>query len=165
MSQSNTFTRSLEEIARRLPGAPLLRLAGRAPWWLQGQLLEQLLNPVFLDARQRGELDFLEGRVVEIRITDLDVVWKLSMAAGRIAVRGPVVPAETVFCADVSTFLALANRRADPDTLFFQRRLVIEGDTELGLHLKNWLDTLEPESLPSLLRLGLGLADRVLAVA
>jgi predicted lipid carrier protein YhbT len=31
----------------------------------------------------------------------------------------------------------------DPDTLFFSRRLTIEGDTELGLLLKNRLDALE----------------------
>ena len=31
-------------------------------------------------------------------------------------------------------------RLEDPDTLFFSRRLVIEGDTELGLALKNALD-------------------------
>jgi len=29
---------------------------------------------------------------------------------------------------------------ADADTLFFQRRLKIAGDTELGLIVKNWLD-------------------------
>lgn len=28
----------------------------------------------------------------------------------------------------------------DADTLFFQRRLRISGDTELGLIVKNWLD-------------------------
>jgi len=42
-----------------------------------------------------------------------------------------------------SGFLALALRREDPDTLFFSRRLVLEGDTELGLALKNALDALD----------------------
>ena len=40
-------------------------------------------------------------------------------------------------------FLCLATRREDPDALFFQRRLVIEGDTELGLTVKNLLDSRE----------------------
>jgi hypothetical protein len=39
---------------------------------------------------------------------------------------------------------ALALRREDPDTLFFTRRLVLEGDTELGLALKNALDAFSP---------------------
>ena len=33
--------------------------------------------------------------------------------------------------------MSLANQQEDPDTLFFQRRLVIEGDAELGLVVNN----------------------------
>ena len=40
-------------------------------------------------------------------------------------------------------FLRLATRLEDADTLFFQRRLKMEGDTELGLYLKNFLDAQE----------------------
>jgi predicted lipid carrier protein YhbT len=40
-------------------------------------------------------------------------------------------------------FLRLARREVDADTLFFDRRLSIEGDTELGLLLKNQLDALD----------------------
>ncbi len=40
-------------------------------------------------------------------------------------------------------FLSLAVRAEDPDTLFFQRKLAIEGDTETGLHVKNLLDGLD----------------------
>jgi predicted lipid carrier protein YhbT len=35
----------------------------------------------------------------------------------------------------------------DADTLFFDRRLSIEGDTELGLLLKNTLDALDLKSV------------------
>ncbi len=34
-------------------------------------------------------------------------------------------------------------RKEDSDTLFFNRRLVVEGDTELGLVAKNTLDAIE----------------------
>lgn len=44
-------------------------------------------------------------------------------------------------------FLLLLGRREDPDTLFFSRRLVSEGDTELGLTVKNLLDALDPEAV------------------
>lgn len=40
-------------------------------------------------------------------------------------------------------FWLMATRAEDPDTLFFSRRLAIEGDTETGLALKNLLDALE----------------------
>ncbi|PJC12345.1 MAG: sterol-binding protein, partial [Comamonadaceae bacterium CG_4_9_14_0_8_um_filter_60_18] len=37
----------------------------------------------------------------------------------------------------------LARRQEDPDTLFFNRRLAMEGDTELGLLVKNTIDAIE----------------------
>ncbi|MFP4079803.1 MAG: SCP2 domain-containing protein [Ectothiorhodospira sp.] len=42
-------------------------------------------------------------------------------------------------------FWRLATRSEDPDTLFFSRRLDLEGETEAGLYLKNLLDTAEPD--------------------
>jgi len=46
-------------------------------------------------------------------------------------------------------YLSLALRREDPDTLFFSRRLVMEGDTELGLIVKNALDAVDWDALPA----------------
>ena len=45
--------------------------------------------------------------------------------------------------ADARDFLLLGLRREDADTLFFNRRLTLGGDTELGLFVKNTLDALE----------------------
>lgn len=44
-------------------------------------------------------------------------------------------------------FFLLCSSQADPDTLFFQRRLSMLGDTELGLYLKNYLDSFDSQSL------------------
>ena len=44
--------------------------------------------------------------------------------------------------------LLLASRLEDADTLFFQRRLEVTGDTELGLTARNLLDRLPWESVP-----------------
>ena len=41
-------------------------------------------------------------------------------------------------------YLRLAQGRDDPDRLFFDRVLVMEGDTEVGLVLKNTLDAIGP---------------------
>jgi predicted lipid carrier protein YhbT len=46
-------------------------------------------------------------------------------------------------------YLSLALRREDPDTLFFTRRLVMEGDTDLGLTVKNALDAVDWDALPA----------------
>ena len=66
------------------------------------------------------------------------------------------------FSADASDLLMIVARKQDPDTLFFQRRLVIEGDTELGLYVKNLMDAIELEQMPKALRVMLmQLADFV----
>jgi len=58
-------------------------------------------------------------------------------------------------------YLSLALRREDPDTLFFTRRLVMEGDTDLGLTVKNALDAVDWDALPApLARLSARLAQR-----
>jgi predicted lipid carrier protein YhbT len=49
-------------------------------------------------------------------------------------------------------YAALAAREADPDTLFFNRRLVVEGDTEIALLVKNTLDTIDIPRTRGLLR-------------
>lgn len=55
--------------------------------------------------------------------------------------------ADVVFTATAQDFTRLALRLEDPDTLFFNRRLLIEGDTDLGLTVKNMLDAVELETL------------------
>ncbi|MGB5009839.1 MAG: SCP2 sterol-binding domain-containing protein [Candidatus Dechloromonas phosphoritropha] len=46
--------------------------------------------------------------------------------------------------------MQLLARQEDPDTLFFNRELEINGDTELGLIVKNMLDAVGWPSLPRL---------------
>jgi predicted lipid carrier protein YhbT len=55
--------------------------------------------------------------------------------------------ADVSFSASASDLLMIAARKQDPDTLFFQRRLVIEGDTELGLYVKHLMDAIELEQM------------------
>ena len=54
------------------------------------------------------------------------------------------------FRANLSAFMQMLARQEDPDTLFFNRELSIEGDTELGLVVKNMLDAVEWPQLPKL---------------
>lgn len=55
--------------------------------------------------------------------------------------------ADVTFTATSRDFLRLALRLEDPDTLFFNRRLLIEGNTDLGLTVKNMLDAVELDRL------------------
>ena len=131
---------------------PLLRRMARAPLKIQALAVEPILNLLFRQPLRERELDFLQGSVIAIRVKDIDLEWPLTLQHGRIALAPAGTPPDAAIRGDCRAFAQMAARRADPDTLFFQRRLMMEGDTELALMLKNWLDTLEFESLPSWLR-------------
>ncbi|HKS32253.1 MAG TPA: SCP2 domain-containing protein [Enterobacteriaceae bacterium] len=132
-----------------------------APFALKRQVLEQLLGWQFQQALEDGELAFLEGRWLSIDVRDIGLKWYTTVENDRLIV-SDAAEADVSFSADASDLLLIAARKQDPDTLFFQRRLTIEGDTELGLYVKNLMDAIELEQMPKALRVGLlQLADFV----
>ena len=132
-----------------------------APFALKRQVLEQVLSWQFRQALAEGELEFLEGRWLSIHVRDIGLLWYTSVVDGRLVV-SQQADADVSFSADASDLLMIAARKQDPDTLFFQRRLVIGGDTELGLYVKNLMDAIELEQMPKALRVMLlQLADFV----
>ncbi len=125
-----------------------------APFALKRQVLEQLLRWQFRQALADGELEFLEGKWLSIEVRDIGLRWFTSVENDRLVVCESAA-ADVSFSADASDLLMIAARKQDPDTLFFQRRLVIEGDTELGLYVKNLMDAIELEQMPKPLRVAL----------
>ncbi len=117
-------------------------------------LLRQLINWQYQQLIVAGELDFLQHRRLGIDIRDLRLQWVMTLQQGRIIVTEDAV-ADVWFRAGINDLILLAAGRKDPDMLFFQRRLVVEGDTELGLAVKNLMDAIEPETMPALLHNGL----------
>lgn len=105
------------------------------------------LNLAFAPALRRGELDFLAGRILVLSLQDTPVRLALSLRRGRLV--SPLVPRrpDLLIAADPDVYASLLQREADPDTLFFQRRLQLRGDTELGLEVKNFLAGWEPDPL------------------
>ena len=140
--------------SRLVHAAPsLLRVPMKlAPFALKRQALEQLLRWQFQQALADGELAFLEGRWLSIEVRDIGLRWFTSVENEQLIVRESAA-ADASFSADASDLLMIAARKQDPDTLFFQRRLVIEGDTELGLYVKNLMDAIELEQMPKPLRI------------
>mgnify|MGYP001344740528 CR=1 FL=1 len=135
------------------PVTSLVRLPLRlVPPPLTALMLEQLLRRSLASLNDAGDLDFLDGRRLCVRVTDLELAWLISREHGRLRVLDPRLPAEATIAGKTRDLVLLASRREDPDTLFFQRRLVIEGDVEFGLQAKNLLDSLEWEALPPPLR-------------
>lgn len=123
--------------------------------------LQRALNIVFAEHLREGDIDFLDGRLVNVCVNDAGIEFALSLRNGKLIARRAVTDPELRIGGNVWAFLQLANRAEDSDTLFFRRELSTTGDTDLGLYLKNFLDGLEPETLPlhflvdPLLRLGM----------
>lgn len=146
-----------------VPGSSrsVLHLTGLPLQPLGGILLPAAINQALARHADEGLLDFLAGRVVGIAVSDLDLAWHFTFDAHRRRIRTTRAAAHATIHGDARALLLLTAQRVDPDTLFFQRRLLLEGDTELGLHLKNLLDTLEPDDLPLPLARFLDHAGRV----
>lgn len=153
----NKLRSRLVQMGPALMSVPL----GVTPFALKRRVLEQVLSWQFRQALADGELDFLDGRWLSIEVRDIGLRWFTSVENDRLIV-SPSAEADVSFSADAADLLMIAARKQDPDTLFFQRRLVIEGDTELGLYVKNLMDAVELEQMPAALRVMLlQLADFV----
>lgn len=131
------------------------------PFNLKKQVIEQLLQLQFKHSLEDGDLDFLENRWLKIEVTDLQLIWFVSLIENKLVVSREEI-ADVSFIGNANDLIMIATRRQDPDTLFFQRRLIVEGDTELGLYVKNLMDSIELESIPKPLRITLEkLADLI----
>jgi len=124
------------------------------PFALQRQVLQQVLSWQFRQALAEGELDFLEDRWLKIEVSDLNLSWLMTVEEGKLKIREHG-EADVSFSGNANDLVLIAARKQDPDTLFFQRRLRIEGDTELGLNVKNLMDAIDLDSMPVLLKSGL----------
>lgn len=127
------FPPQLASVVTRLPVAP--------PSMVFCTAANRLLWP----ALKTLDWQALVGRRYAIRVKDVGLSVRFSVGPQGF-VPGGGTP-ELTISATAADFLLLLRRREDPDTLFFSRHLVTEGDTALGLTVKNLLDALEPEAV------------------
>lgn len=125
----------------------LSRLPGRPPSLADLDPLSVLVAGVF-NHLSRGQsigaaLAPLEGKRVRIRLTDAPLQLNLRVTGGALQAAPARADAHVTLRGRLADLARLATRAEDPDTLFFQRRLSIEGETETGLAIKNALDALE----------------------
>lgn len=143
---------TLPQLARPLV-RKLIALPGRfMPYAAQKPVLSLVLNEAFRQPLSHGEMRFLEGARIRIKVTDLRVDWLVRIDADRFTPVDRKRKEDVCISGESRDFLLLATRRADPDTLFFQRRIRVEGDTELGLGVKNSMDSMDWDDLPLPLR-------------
>ena len=136
--------------------APLLKLL---PQRLQCRVLEALVARALAKPIANGSLDFMLDRRLALEVPDLGLRWVFVLRDGRIQAGDG--PADATVRGSATDLLLLASRREDADTLFFQRRLVVVGDTELGLTARNLLDRLDFADLPLGLRVALNHGARI----
>lgn len=118
----------------------LVRLPQEPPAFVLATALNALMLPRLpADARQA-----LSNRAVAIAVTDLGLCLRLCLGPHGFGVSPESAPASLHIAATTSVFWRLLAGKDDADRLFFERLLVMEGDTELGLILKNTLDALGP---------------------
>ena len=127
------------------PG-PLRAVLSRLPQYPPAAALAVVLNLWVGHVLSGTNLPQASGKVVCICVRDVGLRLLFRVHEDGVAACAGVQPDVTI-SADASAFVSLALRQDDADTLFFSRRLVMEGDTELGLLLKNVLDALDTSVL------------------
>ena len=150
----NKFALLIPQTVARLPGITKLPWPGPfkyLPKHAQLFVAEQVSNRLFKEQMIDGELDFLDNSTLRVQITDMGYDWAVTKKGNKLKFSAGKPGAETTFSGKSKEFLLLASRREDPDTLFFQRRLSIEGDTELGLQIKNLIDSVDLDEFPTIL--------------
>lgn len=106
--------------------------------------LNQLLKRNILLA----DMSLLAGKQFEIVIDDLGLVINFTANEQKFLVSNHIGEPDLRFTATMIDFTKMMLRKEDPDTLFFNRKLQIEGDTELGLIIKNLLDNIDWSTVP-----------------
>ena len=126
---------------------PLARLGARLPQLPPPRALGGGLNLALDRILPHDTLEPLTGKRLLLRVTDAGMALRFTLTP-----RGfrPLLDSRTpdlTISATTRDYLALALREEDPDTLFFSRRLLMEGETDLGLLVKNTLDAVDWDSV------------------
>ncbi len=108
-----------------------------------GVPLQLVLNIWFFDDLCSPRLDFLRGKRVRLRVDGVSGWWCVSRVDGKLLVT-PDQQADVSIAARLNDWASMVSGQADPDELFFQRRLRITGDIDLGLAIKNHIAGKEP---------------------
>lgn len=142
----NSMPPSMDQKQPVLPaimGKPLAIM----PAWVHSSLIVKVLNIMLHRPLQEGELDFLQNNGVSVEVSDLGLKFALTWYQRRLVGRVWRHDDNLNLAGSLYDFLLLAHRQEDSDTLFFQRRLRMVGDTELGLAVKNLLDGMDTDTV------------------
>ena len=152
-----TFTsrtpQSLRALAKKLISPPKLGwLTTRFPKTINAMVTQKLINNTFAEQIADGDFCFLQDRLLQLEISDANLYVGISYRQSKIICtyfNDHPSQSDATLSINTADAIKLIQQKIDPDTLFFQRKLKINGDTELAHHVKNTIDTLDPEVIPS----------------
>lgn len=122
---------------------PLGTLLSLLPAYPGSLLFVTALNLALKDRLPEDVQQSLAGKRLRIGVSDAQLNFDFKWADGAFCACQRSIDTDLTISASAHDFLLLARRQEDPDTLFFSRRLSMEGDTALGLLVKNTLDAIE----------------------
>lgn len=138
----------MENTSKYMTPPTLAKIISYLPKYPGSFLFVTGLNLVLARHLHPDTLYMLEGKSLRLEATDanlnFDYTWRNN--AFKASNHSNSEPDLTIK-ASLWDFYCLLQRNEDPDTLFFSRRLVLEGNTELGLMVKNTLDSIDMEVL------------------
>lgn len=126
--------------------AGAVNLISRLPAWPATQAFVTGFNLTVWKKLRELDWDGLYGKRFCVVIKDLKLNLNFSVTHKGLRAERSGKP-DVVFTATLMDLIRLALRLEDPDALFFNRRLLIEGNTDIGLRVKNMLDGVEFETL------------------
>lgn len=131
-----------QRLEKALPHIPA-RITRFTPAPVLEVFLNVAVNHLLQPERLAGDLEFLRQQTARVEITDLNFDFSLTLIGQRLAVKVPAATGDATLKSDQASLLKILHGEVDPDTLFFRRKLLITGDTELGLYIKNLIDTID----------------------
>lgn len=141
------------------------KLIKTLPQPIKSTIEQPLIDHLFSKHFNADDLEFLEGKILCIEICDLNHREFFTVTQQKIAISPSTSTVNEGFdvklSGDVHSFISLMKQQVDPDTLFFQRKLMISGDTELGLEVKALFDYFQWESLPLFIRQPIDLVQAI----
>lgn len=127
---------------------PLAKVVSRLPQQPPALLLIGALNLGLDRILPRETLEPLTSRHLRICVLDAGLTLDFTLTERGFRLAQAAGTPDMTISATTRDFIALALREEDADTLFFSRRLIMEGDTDLGLLVKNTLDAVDWSFLP-----------------
>lgn len=129
--------------ATNQPRQQALRLfLRRVPDRLKTKLFVRVFNHLARGQTLVERLRELDNRIIGLRVTDIPCLFQFYVLNGRLRAADQD-RCDVTISGELRGFLQLAALDEDPDTLFFQRVLRIDGETDTGVHIKNILDAMD----------------------